>query len=254
MQQQTLMGVPMCGLPLAAVIDRCRAARLRRSPQVVLACANPHSLMVSRQDPEFRRALLDADIVLADGVGVTIAGRLLHRNLGPRITGLDFFRSMQASLVEGGKVRVAFFGSSNEVLQRLVARVAADHPAVEVVAAISPPYGTWSDADNEHFLAALNAARPDVVWVGMTAPRQEKWVAKNRHRLNVPVIASVGAVFDYFAGTIRRAPDWVCRAGLEWLYRLAGEPRRLWRRTLVSAPHFMWLTMLEAVQPQRTPH
>ena len=252
MQQRTLMGVPLCGVPLAAVIDRCLAARLGRSPQVVVACANPHSLMVSRQDPAFRHALLDADIVLPDGVGVTIAGHLLRRDFGPRITGLDFFRAVHASLIEGGRGRVAFFGSSTEVLQRLVARVATDYPAVEVVALISPPYGTWSDGEDERFLAVLNAARPDVIWVGMTAPRQEKWVSRNRHRLDAPVIASVGAVFDYYAGTVRRAPDWICRLGLEWLYRLAGEPRRLWRRTLVSAPQFMWLALLEALQPRRS--
>jgi N-acetylglucosaminyldiphosphoundecaprenol N-acetyl-beta-D-mannosaminyltransferase len=86
----------------------------------------------------------------------------------------------------------------------------------------------------------------------MTAPRQEKWVLRNRSRINAPVIASVGAVFDYCAGTVQRAPDWICRLGLEWLYRLAGEPRRLWRRTVVSAPRFLWLAVLDAV-PKRRP-
>jgi N-acetylglucosaminyldiphosphoundecaprenol N-acetyl-beta-D-mannosaminyltransferase len=254
MSQRTLMGVPLCGATIGTVVDRCREAIQGQSPQVVVACTNPHSLVVSRQDAEFRRALLDADIVLPDGVGVTLAGHLLRRNFGPRITGLDFFRAVLDSLGRQGQGRVAFFGSSPEVLKRLVARVSAEHPSVTVVAAISPPYGAWSEAEDARYLAALNAAKPDVVWVGMTAPRQEKWVLANRRHIEAPVIASVGAVFDYHAGTVRRAPEWVCHAGLEWLYRLAGEPRRLWRRTLVSAPQFMWFAMLEALQPWRSPH
>jgi N-acetylglucosaminyldiphosphoundecaprenol N-acetyl-beta-D-mannosaminyltransferase len=252
MQQPTLMGVPLCGLTLAAVVERCRAAREGRAPQVVVACANPHSLVVSRRDAEFRRALLDADVVLPDGAGVTLVGRLLGVDFGPRITGTDFFRATLDSLVGHRPARVAFFGSSTTVLSRLTDRVMAEHPSVEVVASISPPFGAWSEIDDARFVAELNAARPDVLWIGMTAPRQEKWVLHNRRRLRATVIASIGAVFDYHAGTIRRAPDWVCRMGLEWLYRLLGEPRRLWRRTLVSAPQFLWFTLLDAVPLRRS--
>ncbi|HKE95089.1 MAG TPA: WecB/TagA/CpsF family glycosyltransferase, partial [Povalibacter sp.] len=91
----------------------------------------------------------------------------------------------------------------------------------------------------------INEARPDVLWVGMTAPRQEKWVHQTLRELNVPVVGSVGAVFDFYAGTVQRAPRWFCRMGLEWLYRLLKEPQRLWRRTFVSGPAFLWLVLRE---------
>src|SRR5690606_28806448 len=94
----------------------------------------------------------------------------------------------------------------------------------------------WTEEENDRMLAEINAARPDVLWVGMTAPKQEKWVRTNARRLNAKVIGSIGAVFDFYAGTYSRAPHWICRLGLEWVYRLLREPKRMWRRTLVSGP------------------
>ena len=109
-----------------------------------------------------------------------------------------------------------------------------------VIETMSPPYGDWSQAENPRLVERINSARPDVLWIAMTAPKQEKWMLANAAQLNAPVIGCIGAVFEYYAGTVRRAPEWVCNLGLEWLYRLAGEPKRLWRRTLVSAPQFLW--------------
>ena len=97
-------------------------------------------------------------------------------------------------------------------------------------------------------IEALGRAKPDVLWVGMTAPKQEKWVASNAAQLGIPLIGSVGAVFDYYAGVTHRAPQWICNLGLEWLYRLPREPKRLWRRTFVSAPTFLWLAFLERLR------
>ena len=96
-------------------------------------------------------------------------------------------------------------------------------------------------------LETINKARPDVLWVGMTAPKQEKWVEANRQKLNVPVIGSIGAVFDFYAGTYSRAPQWICDAGLEWAYRFMREPRRMWQRNFVSAPKFVWLVLKQRV-------
>jgi len=99
-------------------------------------------------------------------------------------------------------------------------------------------------------IGEIRAFNPDVLWVGMTAPKQEKWVAANRKQLHVPVIGSIGAVFDYYAGVTQRAPQWICNLGLEWLYRLPREPKRLWRRTFVSAPVFLWSVLLERLRRQ----
>jgi N-acetylglucosaminyldiphosphoundecaprenol N-acetyl-beta-D-mannosaminyltransferase len=113
---------------------------------------------------------------------------------------------------------------------------------------LSPPFGTWSAEQQADVMQRIRAAQADVLWVGMTAPKQEKWMHAHAEECGVPVIGAVGAVFDYYAGTVRRAPQWICRFGFEWLYRLLGEPRRLWRRTLVSGPQFAWLLLRERLQ------
>jgi N-acetylglucosaminyldiphosphoundecaprenol N-acetyl-beta-D-mannosaminyltransferase len=149
--------------------------------------------------------------------------------------------------LDGRGARVTYFGSTAPVLERLVARGAVEFPRV-TARAISPPYGDWSPEANQRFIDEINDSRADVLWVGMTAPKQEKWVRDNLHKLNCGAVGSIGAVFDYFAGTVRRAPDWVCGLGLEWAYRLSREPKRLWQRTFVSAPQFLGLAMNEALR------
>ncbi|MEO8019363.1 MAG: WecB/TagA/CpsF family glycosyltransferase [Pseudomonadota bacterium] len=213
----------------------------------VFACANPHSLTVVTRDSTFRQALFEADAVVADGVGVRVAAVLTGRSLGPRITGIDYFRALMARLDKSGG-RAAFFGSSPQVLDRLMSRCQGSFPRVIMAKALSPPYGEWSEESNQRFIDEINEARPDVLWVGMTAPRQEKWVRENLHQLRCGAVGSIGAVFDYFAGTVQRAPDWVCSLGLEWAYRLSREPRRLWQRTFVSAPQFLGLALREALR------
>lgn len=248
----TLLGVRIWPDGLARLVDTSLAAskgRERRGP-FVFACANPHSLTIADRDPAFKLALREADAVVADGVGVQIVANLCGRSLGPRITGIDYFRALMAALDSRGNARVAYFGSQQVVLDQLLARAAAAFPRVSVAKAISPPFGEWSAETNQRFIDEINASQPDVLWVGMTAPKQEKWVRENQHKLECGIVGSIGAVFDYFAGTVRRAPDWVCGLGLEWAYRLSREPRRLWQRTFVSAPQFLGLAMSEALRPR----
>jgi N-acetylglucosaminyldiphosphoundecaprenol N-acetyl-beta-D-mannosaminyltransferase len=252
--QQTMLGVPIWSLALSELVDRSLSAiasRDQADKPYVFACANPHSLAVADRDPVFKSALVEADAVVADGVGVKIAANLCGRKLGPRITGIDYFRALMSALDARGNGRVTFFGSRQPVLDALVARVISTFPQVSYVKAISPPYGDWTPETNERFIDEINESRPDVLWVGMTAPKQEKWVRDNQHKLRCGVVGSIGAVFDYFAGTVQRAPQWVCDLGLEWAYRLSREPQRLWERTFVSAPQFLGLALSEALQSRR---
>jgi N-acetylglucosaminyldiphosphoundecaprenol N-acetyl-beta-D-mannosaminyltransferase len=228
---------------LPELISAAENAIASRDHSFVFACANPHSLVVARADAEFRAALESADAVVADGVGCRWAGVLARVPVGPRITGSDYFAAVMTALNRRAG-RAYFFGSKDEVLQRLAARVRRDFPRV-AIAVFSPPFGAWSANDNRRMLADILAFNPDVLWVGMTAPKQEKWVAANSTELRVPVIGSIGAVFDYYAGVTRRAPQWICNFGLEWLYRLPREPKRLWRRTFVSGPLFLWWVLRE---------
>ncbi len=247
----SVLGVRIWADGLEHLIDKSLAAIQIREPAhqpYVFACANPHSLTVADRDPVFKQALREADAVVADGVGVQIAANLCGRSLGPRITGIDYFRALMAALNHRGGARVAYFGSRESVLELLVARGGAAFPQVSVTRAISPPFGDWSPETNQRFIDEINESKPDVLWVGMTAPKQEKWVRDNRHKLDCGVVGSIGAVFDYFAGTVRRAPEWVCDMGLEWAYRLSREPKRLWHRTFVSAPQFLGLAMSEALR------
>lgn len=226
------------GGSLDQIVERSLAAIRCDQPTVVFACANPHSLVAAQQDPEFLQALNKAQIVVADGVGVSLAAKVLGIEVGPRITGDDYFRALLAAVARTGRGRVFFFGSSDRVLELIAERLARDYPQLTLCGTLSPPFREFTPAENADMVAAINAARPDVLWVGMTAPKQEKWVESQRETLQVPVIGSIGAVFEFFAGTHPRAPGWMCAIGLEWLYRLVREPRRMWQRVAVSGPRF----------------
>lgn len=238
-----LLGIPIDRKLLAVIIQESMHAVERRISQRVFACANPHSLVVAQQDTDFHSALMHADLVVADGIGASLMARLIGMRLGPRITGTDYFQGVLNALQQRGSGRVFFFGSSQQVLDRIVKRFASDFPSLTLCGALSPPFGSWSEVENHRMVKAINDAKPDVLWVGMTAPKQEKWVEANRRQLNVPVIGSIGAVFDFYAGTYSRAPKWICDIGLEWGYRFVLEPRRMWRRNFVSAPKFIWLVL-----------
>ncbi len=238
-----LLDVPIDRTPLEVAAAEALAAIERRRPPIVFACANPHSIVTAQADAEFLRALNRADLTVADGVGVIMMGRLARVGVGPRITGTDYFFAVLEQLKQRGYGRVFFFGSSPKVLELIAKRFAREYPELTLCGTLSPPYRPWSDEENRTMVAQINAARPDVLWVGMTAPKQEKWVEANRGALNAAVIGSIGAVFDFYAGTYPRAPEWLCRVGLEWVYRLVKEPRRMWRRTFVSAPRFVGLVL-----------
>lgn len=243
MGSDRLLGVRVGRRSLLDLVSAAEGAIASKDHSFVFACANPHSLVVARTDPEFRAALEGADAVVADGVGCRLAGVLAGVPVGPRITGSDYFAAIMAVLNRNAG-RAYFFGSRDEVLAHLTARVRRDFPRV-AMAVFSPPFGAWSPDENRRMVADIRAFSPDVLWVGMTAPKQEKWVASNAAELGTPVIGSIGAVFDYYAGVTHRAPQWICNLGLEWLYRLPREPKRLWRRTFVSAPQFLWFVLLE---------
>lgn len=238
-----LLDIPIDQKSLAVAIQDTFVAIERKRPPVIFACANPHSLVVAQGDPRFQSALTQANLVVVDGVGVSFMARLAGVHIGPRITGTDYFQAVLNALHQRGGGRVFFFGSSQRVLDLIAQRFASDFPSLVLCGMVSPPFGLWSDEENCRMVQIINDAKPDVLWVGMTAPKQEKWVEENRHNLTVPVIGSIGAVFDFYAGTYARAPQWICHIGFEWAYRFLSEPRRMWQRNCVSAPKFLWLVL-----------
>ena len=215
---------------------------LRAGKRSWLACFNPHSYVLSLEDKVFARALKDADWLVPDGGGVVLASRILGGTIKSRVTGSDVFAGLNQRMNAAGSMRVFFLGSSVKTLEQIKKRMSLDYPNINVVGVYSPPFkDVYSGMELSAMVKAVNSAAPDVLWVGMSAPKQEKWIYQNREKINVKFIGAVGAVFDFYAGNIRRDENsWLVNHGLEWLSRLVQEPKRLWRRMFVSAPIFMW--------------
>lgn len=206
-----------------------------------LACINPHSYAVSLDDGQFAEALHDADWLVPDGSGVVLASHIMGGAIRDRVTGSDVFYGLHQRMNAVGGMSVFFLGSTEETLALIRERMARDYPEVRVAGTYSPPFRPeYSSSELDEMVNAINATEPDVLWVGMTAPKQEKWIHENRTRLNVRFAGAIGAVFDFYTGRVRRSHPIFQHLGLEWLPRLVQQPRRLWRRMLISAPIFLW--------------
>lgn len=203
---------------------------------------NAHSFNTAQKDDLFAEALKNGDYLIPDGASIVKACRWLKCKSQPRerVAGWDLFEFEMGRLdARGG--RCMFMGSSPKVLALIVERAKAVYPNIEVVT-YSPPYKPeFTEEDNEAIIRAINVADPDLLWIGMTAPKQEKWTYAHWDELDIHChVGTIGAVFDFFAGTYRRAPQWWQDHSLEWLYRLLKEPRRMWRRYVIGNPLFLW--------------
>ena len=220
--------------------------------KLLINTINAHSYNTARKDSLFAEALTNGDVLLPDGVSIVKACKWIKAKSLPkeRIAGWDLFVfEMEKLERESEELRtkseeskiVMFMGSSQKVLDLIVKRAAEVYPHLKVVT-YSPPYKTeFSDEDNKAIIDAIHAANPDLLWIGMTAPKQEKWTYSHWKELNIHChVGSIGAVFDFFAGTMKRAPMWWQDHGLEWLYRLLKEPKRMWRRYIIGNALFLW--------------
>lgn len=220
--------------------------------KLLINTINAHSYNTARKDSLFAEALTNGDVLLPDGVSIVKACKWIKAKSLPkeRIAGWDLFVfEMEKLERESEELRtkseeskiVMFMGSSQNVLDLIVKRAAEVYPHLKVVT-YSPPYKPeFSDEDNKAIIDAIHAANPDLLWIGMTAPKQEKWTYSHWKELNIHChVGSIGAVFDFFAGTMKRAPMWWQEHGLEWLYRLLKEPKRMWRRYIIGNTLFLW--------------
>ena len=213
-----------------------------------LFCANPHSLVVAKKDNNFLTALNAAEFLIPDGSGIVFASKLLGGTIGRRVTGSDIMVGLAERWNEQKGKSFFFLGSSVEVLEKIRKKMLTEYPNVRVYGVHSPSFDdTFSTDENKRILEIINRAAPTALGVGMTAPQQEKWIHQHRASLDVPFIAAVGAAFDYFAGTKRRASTPLQHAGLEWLPRLLREPRRMWKRNFVSTPTFLYYIMQQKI-------
>lgn len=249
--------------------------------KLLINTINAHSYNTARKDGLFAEALTNGDVLIPDGVSIVKACRWIKAKSQPkeRIAGWDLFSfemenlerkqcgmlnvecgannssldNSQSALADNPKFKtqnsefrspqltVMFMGSSEKVLDLIVKRAAEVYPHLKIVI-YSPPYKPeFSEEDNKAIIDAINAADPDLLWIGMTAPKQEKWTFSHWDELNIHChVGTIGAVFDFFAGTVERAPVWWQRHGLEWLYRLLKEPKRMWRRYIIGNALFLF--------------
>ncbi|MDA7484378.1 WecB/TagA/CpsF family glycosyltransferase [Planktomarina temperata] len=217
-----------------------------------LACFNPHSYAVSKNDAHFATALHSASWLVPDGIGVVLTSQFFAGKIKSRITGSDIFDILSAQMNSKRRYKVFFLGSSLEVLDKIQNRFQIEYPNIDLVGTFSPPFKkSFDENDLNQMRSTINSAKPDVLWVGLTAPKQEKWIFDNLDYLDVRFAGAIGAKFDFYAKTILRPPTVIQVIGCEWLYRLLLEPQRLWRRTLISAPKFIMDVILGKVRTMR---
>jgi N-acetylglucosaminyldiphosphoundecaprenol N-acetyl-beta-D-mannosaminyltransferase len=238
-----ILGIPIDDLNTAEAIERLdQFVQSGRFHQV--ATANTDFLIKAHEDPELRAILRNADLVVPDGMPVVLASRWLRSGLRERVTGADLVPKLATLCAEKG-YRVFMLGARKEVACRAKERLEEDNPGIQIVGCESPPVGHIVTMDNESILADIEAAKPHILLVAFGNPKQEKWIYMHRHRLNVPVCIGVGGTFDFIAGTVTRAPEWMQKSGMEWLYRLAQEPKRLWKRYFNDVVHFVRFIVLQ---------
>lgn len=216
---------------------------LSQVPQgkVLINTINAHSYNTALKDSLFAEALQKGDVLIPDGASIVMACRWLKAKSQPteRIAGWDLFElEMERLNRKGGKC--FFMGSSEKVLGLIREKAARVYPNI-TVETYSPPYKPeFSEEYNKAIIGAINAAKPDLLWIGMTAPKQEKWTYTHWNELDIDChCGNIGAVFDFFAGTVERAPKWWQEHSLEWLYRLMKEPKRMWRRYIIGNALFL---------------
>lgn len=216
-----------------------------------IAVTPVNCILWAHKNAKLREIYNSAQIVTADGVPVVWASKLLKKPIRGRVTGLDLLPKF-AEVAAQKNYSFFFLGAAQGVGESLAAALQEKHPGLKIAGTYSPPFAVqFSEEENRKMIDKINRSKADVLWVSLTAPKQDYWIANHFDTLNVSVAIGVGAAFDVVSGNIKRSPGWMQKWGLEWLYRLIREPRRLSRRYLLEAPVFLPLIMKQAFQKKR---
>jgi N-acetylglucosaminyldiphosphoundecaprenol N-acetyl-beta-D-mannosaminyltransferase len=237
-EQADLLGTALALTDYDGALDWIDAAVARRERAYVCVAA-VHTVMEAREDPELRAAVDGAAFTVPDGQPLVWALRALGHRLRERVYGPELMARACARAAQSGQRHYLYGGRDEAALADLTHTLQERFPGLTVAGGHAPPFRPLSESELDALAAEIDAARPDVVWVGIGVPKQEKWMAAMRGRLAAPVLIGVGAAFDFHAGLVPQAPGWMQRAGLEWAFRLRQEPRRLWRRYLRHNPRFV---------------
>jgi N-acetylglucosaminyldiphosphoundecaprenol N-acetyl-beta-D-mannosaminyltransferase len=234
---QEVLGIPLALTDYTRTLDWIDAAVAARQRAFVCVAA-VHTVMESQEDPQLREAVLASDFTVPDGQPLVWAMNLLGHNLSSRVYGPDLMERACERAARSGQ-RFFLYGGREAALHALRDELPRRYPGLRIAGVRPGPFRELSPGEADAIAAELNAAEPDVIWVGLGVPLQEKWMASMRSRLEAPVLVGVGAAFDFHAGLKRQAPESLQRLGLEWAFRLVQEPRRLWRRYLHYNPRFV---------------
>ncbi len=233
--------IDVLGVHVSAINPPMALAEIERwitgREQHYVCVTGVHGVMECQRDPELRAIHNRSGLTTPDGMPMVWAGRWAGATWMRRVYGPDLMLAV-LEIAEQRGWSSYFYGGKDGVPELLAERMTARHPALRVAGTYSPPFRPLLPDEDEALVDSINAANPDIIWVGLSTPKQERWMAAHVGRLSAPVLIGVGAAFDIHAGTLRQAPPWMQRSGLEWAYRLYREPRRLWRRYFSNNPRF----------------
>lgn len=246
-ERYRILGVNISAVQIGDVIRQMDEWIEERSFGHYIAVTNTHVITESWFHPEYKKILNSADFVVPDGMPIVWLGRLGGYSLKRRVYGPELMESFLLDK-KGRNRRHFLYGGKPGVAERLMEKLSGSCPELEFVGSYSPPFRPLTEEEDRAVVDMVNGLEPDVVWVGLGAPKQEIWMHEHRYRLRAPLMVGVGAAFDFLSGVKSQAPSLLRENGFEWLWRLMSEPQRLWRRYLLYGPLFVGLVMLEKMK------
>jgi len=244
-----VLGVRVSSINMSIAMETIEGWIERHEPNYVTV-TGVHGVMESQVDPDMRRIHNQAGMVTPDGMPLVLLGRYNGNKNVERVYGPDLMLALCEKSITNG-YRHYLYGGNEGVPELLKSRLEQRFSGIKIVGTYSPPFRVLSNEEDEKAIKTINSAKPDIVWVGLSTPKQERWMAEHVGRLEGPVLIGVGAAFDFHAGLKKQAPLWMQKSGLEWLFRLLTEPRRLWRRYLRNNPLFILLIIQQALGLKR---
>jgi N-acetylglucosaminyldiphosphoundecaprenol N-acetyl-beta-D-mannosaminyltransferase len=247
----SVLGVRVNLVQIKDVVAQIQAWIDQRQMAHTIAVTGMHGVMEAHHNPDFKTILNSSSLVVPDGMPLVWLARLKGHNLERRVYGPELMIAVCESGTSTG-MRHFVYGGGVGVAETLAKELSNRFPGLIIAGTFTPPFRALTENEDEEIIAQINHAAPDVLWVGLSTPKQERWMLGHRDRLNVPVMVGVGAAFDIHSGGKKQAPGWMREHGLEWLFRLVQEPRRLWRRYILYGSEFIFWTTLELLGIRRS--
>lgn len=242
-QRFRVLGVDVDATQIPDVVAQMQTWIRERGVCHFVAVTGMHGVTEAQRDRGFKEILNAADMVVPDGMPLVWLGRRNGFSLSRRVYGPELMLQFCEETAKHG-YRHFFYGGVPAVADRLAERLSADFPGFVVAGTLCPPFRPLTPKEDEEIISAIERSRPDIVWIGLSTPKQERWMYEHRQSLSVPVLVGVGAAFDLNIGRVKQAPAWMRESGLEWLFRLVQEPRRLWKRYLIGGSQFLFYLLL----------